>query len=92
MMMYTLKKFSLLCIVSKSKQSVSFYLFIIFFSSENNAANVMEPAADQDGNYYDELSDDEVLDEDQDVLDQIEAINDEDAHNGKFFKQFLTNV
>ena len=52
----------------------------------------MEPAADQDGNYYDELSDDEVLDEDQDVLDQIEAINDEDAHNGKFFKQFLTNV
>lgn len=69
------------------------FIYLLFFSSsENNAANVMEPAADQDGNYYDELSDDEVLDEDQDVLDQIEAINDEDAHNGKFFKQFLTNV
>ena len=51
----------------------------------------MEPAADQDGNYYDELSDDEELDEDQDVLDQIEAINDEDANDGKFCKQF-TNI
>ena len=46
----------------------------------------MEPAADQDVNYYDDLSDDEVLDEDQDVLDQIEAIND-----GKFCKLF-TNI
>ena len=57
----------------------------------------MEPAADQDVNYYDDLSDDEVLDEDQDVLDQIEAINDEDANNvvaanGKFFNQFLVKA
>ena len=57
----------------------------------------MEPAADQDVNYYDDLSDDDVLDEEQEVLDQIEAINDEDANNvvsanGKFFNQFLVKA
>ena len=51
----------------------------------------MDPAADQDGNYYDDLTDDEELDEHQDVLDQIEAIADEDENDGEFSKQF-TNI
>ena len=51
----------------------------------------MDPAADQEGDYYDDLTDDEELDETQDVLDQTEAIADEDEHDGAFYKQF-TNI
>ena len=51
----------------------------------------MDPAADQERDYYDDLTDDEELDETQDVLDQTEAIADEDENDGEFYKQF-TNI